>query len=418
MSTQTLFLLFFGGLVPLLYVAYVIGKGKAVKIRASGIKMHSQPDQYGWFVTLYTGLPIIMLAVTGVFLSLFGISDIPPSMLIAASLTLGALTMAFLYNKLSGNTNARDMVENYIKGILMLSAFVSVLTTFGILLSIILETVHFFQRESILGFIFGTEWNPDASFLEGAGRASDANSASKFGAVPIFAGTFYITAIAMAVAIPIGVLSAIYLSEYASAKMRDKIKPALEVLAGIPTVVYGFFAALTVAPLIVDFFGMFGVEASFRSALGAGVVMGIMIVPIIASLSDDVISSVPQNMRNGSLALGMNKAETIKFVVLPSALPGIIAAVLLGVSRALGETMIVVMAASMRANLTINPLEDMTTVTVKIVQALTGDQEFNSSLTLSAFALGFVLFVVTLIINIISIYMIRKFHEKYKVSNL
>jgi phosphate transport system permease protein len=418
MSTQTLFLLFFGGLVPLLYISYVIGKGKAVKIRASGIKMHSQPDQYGWFVALYTGLPIIMLAVTGVFLSLFGIANIPPLMLIAASLALGALTMTYLYKKLTGKTNARDMVENYIKGILMLSAFVSVLTTFGILLSIILETVHFFQRESILGFIFGTEWNPDASFLEGAGRASDANSASKFGAVPIFAGTFYITAIAMAVAIPIGVLSAIYLSEYASAKTRDKIKPALEVLAGIPTVVYGFFAALTVAPLIVDFFGMFGVEASFRSALGAGVVMGIMIVPIIASLSDDVISSVPQNMRNGSLALGMNKAETIKFVVLPSALPGIIAAVLLGVSRALGETMIVVMAASMRANLTINPLEDMTTVTVKIVQALTGDQEFNSSLTLSAFALGFVLFVVTLIINIISIYMIRKFHEKYKVSNL
>jgi len=418
MSTQTLFLLFFGGLVPLLYISYVIGKGKAVKIRASGINMHSQPDQYGWFVALYTGLPIIMLAVTGVFLSLFGIANIPPLMLIAASLALGALTMTYLYKKLTGKTNARDMVENYIKGILMLSAFVSVLTTFGILLSIILETVHFFQRESILGFIFGTEWNPDASFLEGAGRASDANSASKFGAVPIFAGTFYITAIAMAVAIPIGVLSAIYLSEYASAKTRDKIKPALEVLAGIPTVVYGFFAALTVAPLIVDFFGMFGVEASFRSALGAGVVMGIMIVPIIASLSDDVISSVPQNMRNGSLALGMNKAETIKFVVLPSALPGIIAAVLLGVSRALGETMIVVMAASMRANLTINPLEDMTTVTVKIVQALTGDQEFNSSLTLSAFALGFVLFVVTLIINIISIYMIRKFHEKYKVSNL
>lgn len=418
MSTQTLFLVFFGGLVPLLYISYVIGKSKAIKIRSRGIKMHSQPDQYGWFVALYTGLPIIMLAVTGVFLSLFGVSQIPPMMLIASSLAIGGLALVFLYSRLSGETNARDMVENFIKGILMLSAFVSVLTTFGILLSIIFETFHFFQRESVIGFIFGTEWNPDAAFLEGAGRGSADASTAKFGAVPIFAGTFYITAIAMLVAVPIGVLSAIYLSEYASEKMRSRIKPALEVLAGIPTVVYGFFAALTVAPFLVHFFGFFGIEASFRSALGAGIVMGIMIVPIIASLSDDVISSVPQSMRNGSLALGMNKAETIKFVVLPSAMPGIIAAVLLGVSRALGETMIVVMAASMRANLTINPLEDMTTVTVKIVQSLTGDQEFNSSLTLSAFALGFVLFVVTLVINIISIYMIRKFHEKYKVSNL
>ena len=418
MSTQTLFLIFFGGLVPLLYISYVIGKGKAIKIRSRGIKMHSQPDQYGWFVAVYTGLPVIMLMVTGIFITLFGFEGIPPMMLIGASLAVGAFALLFLYNKMSGETNARDMVENFIKGTLLLSAFVSVLTTFGILLSIIFETFHFFQRESLIGFLFGTEWNPDASFLEGAGRASEDNSSSAFGAVPIFAGTFYITLIAMAVAIPVGVLSAIFLAEYASPKLRDKVKPALEVLAGIPTVVYGFFAALTVAPLVVDFFGFFGVDASYRSALGAGLVMGIMIVPIIASLSDDVISSVPQSMRNGSLALGMNKAETIKFVVLPSAMPGIIAAVLLGVSRAIGETMIVVMAASMRPNLTINPLEDMTTVTVKIVESLTGDQEFNSSLTLSAFALGFVLFIVTLCINIVSIYMIRKFHEKYKVSNL
>lgn len=418
MSTQTLFLVFFGGLVPLLYISYVIGKGKAIKIRSQGIKMHSQPDQYGWFVAVYTGLPVIMLMVTGIFITLFGFEGIPPMMLVGASLAVGAFALLFLYNKMSGETNARDMVENFIKGTLLLSAFVSVLTTFGILLSIIFETFHFFQRESLIGFLFGTEWNPDASFLEGAGRASEDNSSSAFGAVPIFAGTFYITLIAMAVAIPIGVLSAIFLAEYASPKLRDKVKPALEVLAGIPTVVYGFFAALTVAPLVVEFFGIFGIDASFRSALGAGLVMGIMIVPIIASLSDDVISSVPQNMRNGSLALGMNKAETIKFVVLPSAMPGIIAAVLLGVSRAIGETMIVVMAASMRPNLTINPLEDMTTVTVKIVESLTGDQEFNSSLTLSAFALGFVLFIVTLCINIVSIYMIRKFHEKYKVSNL
>jgi phosphate transport system permease protein len=418
MSNDTLYLIFFGGLIPLLYIAYIVGKNRASNIRANGIKMHSQPDQYGWFVALYTGLPVIMLAVTGVFLYLFGIDAVPPHMLVVASLTLGAISLLFLVKNLNGKTKARDLIESFIKGVLIFAAFISVLTTFAILFSIIFETIHFFQRESLWKFLTGTQWNPDASFLEGAGRASDLNSSSTFGAVPIFAGTFYITAIAMAVAIPIGVFSAIYLSEYASPKARNRVKPALEILAGIPTVVYGFFAAITVAPLVVELFGFIGISASFRSALGAGIVMGIMIVPIIASLSDDVISSVPQNMRNGSLALGMNKAETIKFVVLPSAMPGIIAAVLLGVSRALGETMIVVMAASLRPNLSWNFLEDMTTVTVKIVEALVGDQAFDSSLTLSAFALGFVLFVVTLIINIISIYMIRKFHAKYKVSNL
>ena len=414
MSNEMIYLIFFGGLVPLMYIAFIIGRKKAIKIRAKGIKMHSQPDQYGWFVSLYTGLPVIMLAVTGVFLYLFGYDGIPPIMLVTAALTLGALSLALVYNRFTSQTKARDLVENIVKAVLMGAAFISILTTFGILFSIIFETINFFQRESLFGFLFGTTWNPDPSFL----RTADGASAAQFGAVPIFAGTFYITIIAMSVAIPIGVLSAIYLSEYATPKARNKVKPALEILAGIPTVVYGFFAAITVAPLVVDLFGFFGVSASFKSALGAGIVMGIMIVPIIASLSDDVINSVPSNIRNGSFALGMTKAETIKYVVFPSALPGIIAAVLLGLSRAIGETMIVVMAAGLRPNLTWNPLEDMTTVTVKIVEALVGDQEFDSSLTLSAFALGFVLFVVTLIINVISIYMIRKFHKKYKISNL
>lgn len=316
------------------------------------------------------------------------------------------------------STKTRNLIENIIKGILVLATLISILTTFGILFSIIFESVNFFQRESFIGFLFGTQWNPDTAFLTGASRNAEDVATAQFGAVPIFAGTFYITIIAMIVAVPIGLFSAIYMSEYASLKVRNILKPTLEVLAGIPTVVYGFFAALTVAPFIVDLFAVFGMQASYRSALGAGIVMGIMIIPIISSLCDDVISSVPQNIRNGSLALGMNKAETIKFVVLPSAMPGIIAATLLGVSRALGETMIVVMAASLRPNLTINPLEDMTTVTVKIVEALVGDQEFDSSLTLSVFALGLVLFTLTLIINIISITCIRRFHKKYKISNL
>ena len=319
---------------------------------------------------------------------------------------------------INSSARRRDLIESLIKSVLIFAAFISVLTTFGILFSIIFESVHFFQRESVLDFLFGIEWNPDTAFLSGTARGASDVASAQFGAVPIFAGTFYITFIAMAVAVPIGLFSAIYMSEYASRKVRNIIKPTLEVLAGIPTVVYGFFAAITVAPFLVDLFAAFGMEASYRSALGAGVVMGIMIIPIISSLSDDVISSVPHNMRNGALALGMNKAETIKFVVLPSAMPGIIAAILLGVSRALGETMIVVMAASLRPNLTMNPLEDMTTVTVKIVEALVGDQEFDSSLTLSAFALGLVLFVVTLIINIVSIVTIRRYHKKYKISNL
>ena len=418
MSNQTLYLIFFGGLIPLMFIGYVIGKHRATAIRSNGGKMHSQPEQYGWFVALYTGLPIISIGFVGAFLYLFGIDAIPPFLLVSGALSAGALSLFFFLKQVAPATKARDGVENFIKGMLLFASLISVLTTFGILLSIVFEAMNFFKTQSFLYFLFGTEWSPDTEFLEGAGRADAGVAQAKFGAVPIFSGTFYITFIAMCVAVPVGILSAIFMSEYASSALRAKIKPFLEILAGIPTVVYGFFAALTIAPMIVRFFAMFGIEAQYQNALSSGIVMGVMIVPIISSLCDDVISSVPQNMRNGAYALGMNKAETIRFVVLPSALPGIIAATLLGVSRALGETMIVVMAAGLRPNLTLNPLEDMTTVTVKIVESLTGDQEFNNPLTLSAFALGLVLFVVTLVINIVSVSTIRSFHRKYKISSL
>lgn len=288
---------------------------------------------------------------------------------------------------------------------LISAATVSILTTFGVLFSILFEAIEFFKMRSFWYFISGTEWSPGVDN-------------SKFGAIPIFAGTFMITFIAMSVAVPIGLGSAVFLSEYASPFWRDKLKPLLEILAGIPTVVYGFFAAITVAPAIVNLFASFGIQASFNSALASGVVMGIMIIPIISSLSDDVIRAVPDSQRKASLALGMTEGETIVSIVLPSALPGIIAAAILGLSKALGETMIVVMAAGLRPNLSWNPLEDMTTVTVRIVDALVGDNEFNSPDTLSAFALGLVLFVVTLILNVISIRLIRKFKEKYKVNTL
>ncbi len=298
-----------------------------------------------------------------------------------------------------------EIKEKVIKLFLIAAASVSILTTFGVLFSILFEAIEFFQMRSFWYFITGTEWSPGV-----------ANS--KFGALPIFSGTFIITFIAMSVALPIGLGSAIFMSEYATPSTRNKLKPLLEILAGIPTVVYGFFAAITVAPAIVNFFSLLGIHASFNSALASGIVMGIMIIPIISSLSDDVIQAVPDSQRKASLALGMTMSETISHIVIPSALPGIISATLLGLSKALGETMIVVMAAGLRPNLSWNILEDMTTVTVRIVDSLVGDHEFNSPDTLSAFALGLILFFVTLLLNIVSLALIRKFKEKYKINTL
>ena len=308
-------------------------------------------------------------------------------------------------NTFESRKKSREFNEKLIKLALISAATISILTTFGILFSILFEAIEFFKLRSFWYFLTGSTWTPGVID-------------SQFGALPIFAGTFVITIIALGVAIPIGLGSAIYMSEYASSKVRDYLKPILEVLAGIPSVVYGFFAAITVAPLIVKAAAAIGLEATFNSALASGIVMGIMIIPTISSLSDDVIRSVPDSQRKASFGLGMTQAETIKDIVLPTALPGIISASILALSKALGETMVVVMAAGLRPNLSWNPLEDMTTVTVTIVNALVGDFEFNSAETLSAFALGLVLFVITLILNMISLSLIRKFKEKYKVNTL
>ena len=308
-------------------------------------------------------------------------------------------------NTFESRKKSREFNEKLIKLALISAAIISILTTFGILFSILFEAIEFFKLRSFWYFLTGSTWTPGVID-------------SQFGALPIFAGTFVITIIALGVAIPIGLGSAIYMSEYASSKVRDYLKPILEVLAGIPSVVYGFFAAITVAPLIVKAAAAIGLEATFNSALASGIVMGIMIIPTISSLSDDVIRSVPDSQRKASFGLGMTQAETIKDIVLPTALPGIISASILALSKALGETMVVVMAAGLRPNLSWNPLEDMTTVTVTIVNALVGDFEFSSPETLSAFALGLVLFVITLILNMISLSLIRKFKEKYKVNTL
>jgi phosphate transport system permease protein len=293
--------------------------------------------------------------------------------------------------------------------ILVLFSSIAILTTLGIVLSVLFESLRFFQMVPWQEFFFGTLWSPQIAL-----RADQVAAAGAFGAIPLFTGTLLISAIAMLVAVPVGLLSAVYLAEYAPRRVRSWAKPVLEVLAGIPTVVYGFFAALTVAPLIRGWGEALGLDVASESALAAGLVMGVMIIPFVSSLSDDVINAVPQSMRDGSYALGATQSETIRRVIFPAALPGIVGSVLLAVSRAIGETMIVVMAAGLAANLTANPLDSVTTVTVQIVTLLTGDQEFDSAKTLAAFALGLTLFAVTLTLNVIALHIVRRYREQYE----
>jgi phosphate transport system permease protein len=303
---------------------------------------------------------------------------------------------------------ARNKVEYIIKLMLIFSSTVAIFTTVGIVLSVLFESIRFFELVPPTEFFFGLDWSPQMAI-----RADQVGSSGAFGMIPVFAGTMMITLIAMLVAVPIGLMSAIYLSEYAHKKFRAIAKPLLEVLAGVPTVVYGFFAALVVAPMIRDSGTMLGLTVSSESALAAGLVMGIMIIPFVSSLSDDVINAVPQAMRDGAYGLGSTQSETIRQIILPAALPGIVGGVLLAVSRAIGETMIVVMAAGLSANLTANPLEAVTTVTVQIVTLLVGDQEFDSAKTLAAFALGLTLFIVTLCLNVLALHIVRKYREQY-----
>lgn len=414
MSAQTFILIFLLGLIPLGSLAFFLGWRKARRWRDQGRKFHSRVDYYGWYALLQLGLPPVLLSAFALLLELFGLVTIPPLLLLAAALTIAVIGLGVGLRRIQPHFRARASVERVIKVVLVAASLVSILTTFGIVISIIFESLHFFEQVSVWGFLTGTTWSPDAAFLEGAGRGQEAASRASFGSVPIFAGTFMVTAIAMAVAVPIGLLSAIYMSEYASPHIRSAAKPILEILAGIPTVVYGFFAAITVSPLVVDLAHFLGLEADYTNALAPGLVMGIMIIPFVSSLSDDVISAVPNNLREGSYALGMTTSETVKQVLLPAALPGIVSAFLLAISRALGETMIVVMAAGLRPNLTWNPLEGMTTVTVRIVAALTGDQAFDSLETLSAFALGLALFIVTLTLNVVATLVIIKFRQRYE----
>ncbi|MBY6217440.1 phosphate ABC transporter permease subunit PstC [Qipengyuania aquimaris] len=329
---------------------------------------------------------------------------------IITTLLIAFLGGVYSFLRLKPDFAARNRVEKIVMAILLAASLVAILTTLGIFVSLVFETIRFFGMVSPIDFLFGTHWGPDPM------ANPDNPDASRYGAVPLFWGTLFIGAIiAMIVAIPLGLMSAVYLTQYANPRVRAWVKPALEILAGVPTVVYGYFAALTIAPAIRDFAISIGISnASSESALAAGLIMGVMIIPFVSSMADDSIAAVPQAMRDGSLAMGATTNETIRRVLIPAALPGIVAGIMLAISRAIGETMIVVMAASTAANLSANPLDRMTTVTVQIVKMLTGEGSFDHPATLSAFALGFVLFLVTLGLNFIALRVVKRFREAYE----
>jgi len=418
-------------------LGYVLGRNRSLALQAAGAEPHSTPDYYGLYAVVWMLLPAVMLSAVALLLNLTGLMRVPQLWIALAWVVPPLLALWPAVRSISAELKARNFVERHIYAVLLGAALISIFTTLGILLSVLFESIRFFQQVSFWEFVTGTTWNPGGAFLESAGRGGEQGTRSSFGAVPLFYGTLMITGIAMLVAVPIGLLAAIYMSEYASRRLRRAIKPALEILAGIPTVVYGFFAAITVAPLIVDLvdavtgflnarvlpvFGLahdpqapaIAFSASHEAALAPGVIMGVMIIPFMSSLCDDVISAVPQSLRRGALAMGATESETIKGVVLPAALPGIVSAFLLAVSRAVGETMIVVMAAGVSTNITVNPLEQVTTVTVHIVANLTGDLAYDNPQTLSAFSLGLVLLVITLGLNIVSAVVIRKFRQRYE----
>jgi phosphate transport system permease protein len=344
-----------------------------------------------------------MLAIAGLFpaivmlVLLHGMIPLYAPWVAAAA---GMAGIALSYRQIAPAFRARNVFERVVLWLLTACSVVAILGTIGIVLSVLLESLLFFSHVSPLAFLFGLQWAPTAA-------------PPAFGLVPLLAGTLLVTVIALVVAGPLGLLSAVYMAEYAGPRVRAVAKPLLEMLAGIPTVVLGFFAALTAAPLIRGAGEAMGLSVSSESALAAGIVMGMMIIPLISSLSDDVINAVPQSLRDGSYAMGATKSETIKRVILPAALPGIVSAFILAISRAIGETMIVVMAAGLAANLTVNPLSAVTTITVQIATLLVGDQEFDSPKTLSAFALGFVLFFFTLVLNYVALRVVQKYREQY-----
>jgi phosphate transport system permease protein len=458
-----MFLPLFGLVLAIAGICFLLGRNRAIAVSGSNFAaLHSLPSYHGWWLALMTAGPAFaVLAIWSIagpnvlrsmMLSQFAsqVAEFSPAQIdgfwrdiqaiagggtpgvrdafreeaarafqsanvlsriamVTVMAIVGLLGFRYGWAAIDVPFRARHRVELAVKIFLAVSATIAILTTVGIVMSLIVESMRFFSYVSPIDFLFGLTWTPQQM----AFRADQVGGTAAFGFVPLLTGTLLITFIAMLVAAPLGILAAIYLSDYATPKVRAVGKPVLEILAGIPTVVYGFFAALTVAPFIRNVGTSFGLEVSSESALAAGVVMGIMIVPFVSSLSDDVINAVPQSLRDGSAGLGATKSETIRKVVLPAALPGIVSALVLAISRAIGETMIVVMAAGLAANLTANPLEAVTTVTVQISTLLTGDQEFDSPKTLAAFGLGLALFVITLSLNLFALRVVNKYREQY-----
>lgn len=452
-----------GTLAILTVIGFYLGRSRSLaSVGGNALQLHSRPHYYGYYLAIWCGVPAAIVfglwmvmepsivtallieslpadqrqldeAQLGLLLNDIrniaagGIAsrEVGPELtqaaahyngllqtsklaLMAVVAALGVAGITVARRRISPDLRARNFVEKAMMLVLIVCSTIAILTTIGIVLSLLFESIRFFQKVSPIDFLFGLEWSPQTAL-----RKDQVGATGLFGAVPLLAGTVLISFIAMCVAAPIGLLAAIYMSEYAAPKVRAWVKPSLEVLAGIPTVVYGFFAALTVAPFLRGTGADIGLEISSESALAAGGVMGIMIIPFVSSLSDDVISAVPQALREGSYGLGATQSETIKRVVIPAALPGIVGSLLLAVSRAIGETMIVVMAAGLAAKLSANPFEAVTTVTVQIVTLLVGDQEFDSAKTLAAFALGLMLFCVTLVLNIIALTVVNKYREQY-----
>jgi phosphate transport system permease protein len=456
----------FAALLALSAGAYYLGRRRAFAVGrpAGGIKnLHSRPNYYGLLTALWCGIPALIVfgcwqAFESSVITKLIVADLPEhfrslpenrlglvindirnlvsgnivygdiepairnaaeryrslqatsnASLAVVALCLGSGCALWVRRKISPTLRARNHVERVITGLLILCSTIAIFTTIGIVLSVLYESIRFFRAVPVTEFLFGLEWSPQMAI-----REDQVGSSGAFGAVPVFAGTAMIAAIAMLVAVPIGLMSAIYLSEYANRRVRAAVKPLMEILAGVPTVVYGFFAALTVAPFLRNSGEMVGLAISSESAMAAGLVMGVMIIPFVSSLSDDVINAVPQSLRDGAYALGATRSETVRQVIIPAAFPGIVGSLLLAVSRAIGETMIVVMAAGLSANLTANPFQAVTTVTVQIVTLLVGDQEFDSPKTLAAFALGLLLFLVTLALNVVALVVVRKYREQYE----
>lgn len=377
---------------------YLAGRKRAmVSAQGDSRRLHSRPGHYGWAVVLFTVGPALLLMCLWLLLRPLGLAGAASVL----ALSIGGLVWAT--RRGTADFRARNTVERGVMALLFLASTIAIATTAGIVLSMLFETRNFFAQYDWTAFFFSATWAPQ---FQGN---------SDLGILPLLWGTLYISFVALAFAVPVGLFAAIYMSEFANRRFRSIVKPMIEVLAGIPTIVYGLFALITVGPILRDWFAQpLGLGNSGASVMTAGLVMGIMLIPFVSSLSDDIISQVPQSLRDASLGLGATRSETIRQVVLPAALPGVVGAILLAASRAIGETMIVVLGAGAAAKLSLNPFEAMTTITVKIVSQLTGDTDFAAPETLVAFALGLTLFVITLCLNVLALFIVRRYREQYE----